>query len=158
MKLICDDGHPSAASRLSGIRLSMFTLRFMETWRARVGDLDKTMILHAVAAIALERLVRAHVPTDLLDVRTPLPTELVARCNITSIAEATGFSRETTRRKVDDLIAENILVRLENGGIYFRPGAFQEDETLHTLHKQFEALTSLMNDLLKDGVVKLRMA
>ena len=155
MRLVADETDPRANSRRGGIRLALFTLRFAEKWRAAWRDNDRTLIMGAVVAITEERLTRAELEPELRDVKNPIPADRFAKCTISSIAAATGFSRETTRRKVGELVREGLLVRDERGRITFREGLFQEDSKLALFHEQLEAVGRLATELLQDGVLKL---
>jgi hypothetical protein len=152
--LILDDEEATAKSRLSAIRLSALTLRWMENWRRNVGDYDSAMILLAVVAITAGRLLRTELDPELRDMANALPEEALAKCNFSSIAAATGINRETTRRKVLALVERGYLVRLSDGSIRFRPGYLQRPETAELVRVQLEALTGAANDLVREGVLK----
>ena len=155
MPIVLDEAGADAHSRLTAIRLSLMTLRYMEHWRARVADYDAIMILVAIGAIIAERLTRdADLELDLKSLRHPLPAELLTPCNVSSIASATGLNRETTRRKVRELTDAGVLVRTEGGGITFAPGILQQVETQDMLRRQLDCVVKLTNELLRDGTLK----
>lgn len=131
----------------------MLTLRWMEKWRRNVSDYDSAMILVSVVAITAERLTRAELPEELRDLSRPLPREELARCNIRSIAAATGLNRESTRRKVNALIKAGFLVKSEDGVIGFRPGHLQQDYVHELVRAQLDAAVKLTNDLCRDGTL-----
>jgi DNA-binding IclR family transcriptional regulator len=116
------------------------------------------MILVAVAAITAERLLRADHSESHAAVNEPLPPGLMAKCNVSSIASATGLNRETTRRKVDTLIDKGLLVRLDNGTITFAPGVVQEQSTQELVRRQLEDVIRTANDLVRDGVLDFTRA
>jgi len=154
MPLLVDERMVQANSRLSFIRMAMFTLRNMENWRALVDDCEKAMILLAISAISGERFTRGEaLEPELRDLRTAFPLERLRQCSISSIAAATGFNRETTRRKVNELIEAGILMRSSNGRLRYRPGFIQAETVIELLRKQLEALVRIANDLVRDGVV-----
>lgn len=156
MPLVVDDRQADASSRLSAIRLCMFTLRAMENWRELVDDCQKAMILVAVAAINGERFTRdEELQNELRDVRVVFPQERIRCCNISSVAAATGFNRETTRRKVNELIEAGALMRLGKGALRFRPGNLQRGDALELIRKHLDATVRLTNDLLRDGAITL---
>jgi hypothetical protein len=152
--LVIDDEEATAKNRLTAIRLSALTLRWMENWRRNVGDYDSAMILLAVVAITAGRLLRAELDPGLGDMANALPEEALAKCNFSSIAAATGINRETTRRKVTALIERGYLVRLADGSIRFRPGYLQRPEAADLVRVQLEAFTRAANDLVGEGVSK----
>lgn len=153
MPLIIDDGELPAKSRIVGLRLVSLTLRLMENWKHDVDDYDRAMILLAVATITAERLLRASPEPHLESLSTPMPPEALAKCNVSSIASATGLNRETTRRKVDDLVKAGLLRRLADGTITFTEGLIQNESTQQLVRTQLEVLVRSLNDLMRDGVV-----
>jgi hypothetical protein len=154
MQLTIDKQASAAMSRLTAIRLALLTSRAMENWRAGVGDNESAMILLAVVAITGERLTRAELPEALCSIETPLPPGYAAGCNISSIAAATGFNRETTRRKVSALIERGYLARSKQGEICFPTARQQDPATLDFVVKQLEAVARFANDSIRDGVLK----
>ncbi len=152
--LLIDDDQAQANSRLAGLRLATLTLRWMEYWRRNVGDYDSAMILLAVVAITAGRLLRSDLPVELRDMGKPLPEGYLARCNISSIAAATGLNRETTRRKVKELIELGYLVRLKDQSIRFRPGYLQRPQVKELVRKQLDSFTRVANELARDGVYR----
>ena len=142
-----------ANSRLTAIRLTMLTMRWMEKWRRNVRDYDSAMILVAVVAITAERLTRTSLEDELKRLSEPMPAEKLAPCNVSSIAAATGINRETTRRKVDALIRSGFLVKSAEGVISFRPGHLQQDYIHELVRAQLDSLVRTVNDLCRDGTV-----
>jgi hypothetical protein len=154
MPLVVNQARLDRKSRIVALRLVLLSLRSMENWKHDVDDYDRAMILVAVAAITAERLLRADHPGRHAALKEPLPPSAMARCNVSSIASATGLNRETTRRKVDSLIEKRLLVRLDNGTITFAPGIVQEQSTQELVRWQLEELVRTGNELLRDGVLK----
>src|SRR5689334_11785950 len=97
MRLKINETELKAQSRLVGLRLAILTLRCMENWKHDVDDYDRAMILLSVAAITAERLLRGNPDERLKSMNEALPPEIMSRCNVSSIASATGLNRETTR-------------------------------------------------------------
>src|SRR5688572_9384549 len=87
----------SEESRPAGIRMVLLTLRMMEHWRRAAGDYNSAMILLAIVAISSEKLTRVELPPERRALRKPVAHDTLSPCNISSIAAATGFNRETTR-------------------------------------------------------------
>ena len=154
MPLVVNPAQMDRKSRIVALRLVLLTLRCMENWKHDVDDYDRAMILVAVAAITAERLLRADHSQSHAALDEPLPPGLMARCNVSSIASATGLNRETTRRKVDSLIERGLLVRLDNGTITFAPGVIQEQSTQELIRRQLEGVVRTANDLVRDGVLE----
>ncbi|TMJ20876.1 MAG: hypothetical protein E6G94_00250 [Alphaproteobacteria bacterium] len=155
MAIVIDDELAAANSRLTAIRLATLTLRLMENWRRRFDDHESLMVLLAVVAITSERLTRTDLPSELRSLKRPIPTDRLARCSVSSIAAATGLNRETARRKVNDLIAAGILVRTSRE-IRFATGHLQDPLIDDLIRNQLDAVTRVVNDLQRDGVLKAK--
>ena len=139
--------------RLAGIAIAAYTMRAMERWRANLTDYDCVMIMVAVMAISAERLLRTELPAELRRLDTPFDPKKLSKVNISSIAHATGLNRETTRRKVNDLIDQGLLTRFEDGSVGFRPGLVQEDRIREQIRGQLGEIANVANQLMKLGVL-----
>lgn len=156
MTLIVDGQKAGAYSRLAGIRLTMLTLRCMENWRRGVDDCEKALILVAVMAISGERFTRGEeLEEELRSLRNPVPRDRHPPCNISSIAAATGLNRETARRKVIELAEAGILDRSTNGMVSFKEGVLEQKSVSDIIRRQLEAVVRMMNDLLREGQVRI---
>ena len=155
VQLVTDAKAADAKSRLVGIRIAMLTLRLRNNWAQMFGDTDTAAIVLAVVAIASERLMRADLDSELETLALPMPTEALAHCNISSIAVATGLNRETTRRKVDQLIRKGLLVR-EDSSIRLAPGFTQQKATRSLVTAQLDELRRAVDDLLRIGALTVR--
>jgi hypothetical protein len=154
MPLVVNERMAQTNSRLSAIRLAMFTLRSMERWRVLADDCEEALIMVAVGAINGEKLVRAdELEEELRDLRNELPQERFRQCSISSVAAATGLNRETTRRKVNDMIERGFLVRRERGRLQYKPGLAQSPTVSNIVRTQLEAIVRVTNELMRDGVV-----
>jgi hypothetical protein len=155
MVLVVDEKLLQENSRLSAVRLTMLMLRGLELWREVVDNCDKVIIILAVSAILGERFTRGEeLEPEFRDLRNHFPQERLIDCNISSIAAATGFNRETTRRKVNELIEEGILTRTEESKIRFRLGYTQQPLISNILLRHTEATVRLVNDLMRDDLVR----
>lgn len=85
-----------AKNRLVGIRLAMLTLRMRDNWIRLFGDHQTALIALAIIVIMSERLLRSQLDPELESLVVPMPSEDLAKCNLSSIAAATGLNRETT--------------------------------------------------------------
>lgn len=83
---------------------------------------------------------------------------MLQKCNVASIAHATGLNRETTRRKVNDLIARGLLARLADGSIFFREGLTQEPAVRELVGHQMREIAAVCERLLRLGVLEPRAA
>lgn len=154
MPLIVDEDGARSASRPTAIALSLFTMRAMELWKLDVDDHDSAMILVAIVAISSERLLRTELSAEEKALATVITPDKLARCNVSSIASATGINRETTRRKVNNLVEKGLLVREADGNIAFAPGILQRTTTLVLIRRQLEAVVRLANELIRMGVLR----
>ena len=108
----------------------------------------------AVVAITCEKFTRAGLTGAQRALPAFLPLGNLQGCNISSIAAATGFNRETTRRRVEALLREGLLVRTPAGEIAMSPDRVRDAAVVDLLRKQLDAITRLVNDLIRDGVLK----
>ena len=154
MALLIDSAGADANSRLTGIRLAVLTTRIMELWRRGTRDADTAMIMVAVAAITAERFTRAGLTEEMKALEQTVPLEMLAPCNVSSIAAATGLNRETARRRVNALIKAGALVRSEGGEIVFPTGRMQDPATAILVRKLLEAVTRFVNESIKDGALR----
>ena len=139
--------------RLAGIAIAAYTMRAMERWRANLTDYDCVMIMIAVMAISAERLLRAELPPRLRRLDAPFDPKKLNKVNISSIAHATGLNRETTRRKVNDLIEQGLLARFEDGSVGFRPGLVQEERIRNQIRGQVSEIAAVAHQRIKMGVL-----
>jgi len=156
MSLGVNSAEAEAQSRLTAIRMVSMTLRLMERWRGLVGDNDGAMIMMAVALINTESLTRTElVEQGIADIKNGVPPNLLRRCNISSVALATGLNRETTRRKVAYLVEAGLLARGEDGHVYLQPELRIREEMAHTVRSQLDTFAKTANEFLRDGTLKL---
>ena len=153
MPLRVDEAQFEKNGRLAGIAIALFTMRSMERWRANLTDYDCVMIMIAVIAISSERLLRTELEPELRRLDAPMDPTRRSKVNVSSIAHATGLNRETTRRKVNDLIRDELLARLDDGSIGFRPGLVQEQRIRDQVRGQLGEIAAIDKQLRKLGVL-----
>jgi hypothetical protein len=156
MQIQIDDDCAARNSRLTGIRLAILTARSVELWRRDVHDVQTAMIIVAVIAITSEKLLRVDLPPEQRALENYLPLGELQRCNVASIAAATGLNRETARRRVESLIEAGTLIKTADGEIALPPERVQEPTALALVRKQLEAVTRFVNEGLRDGVFRVR--
>src|SRR5215213_4175302 len=152
MPIRIDDTQFEQGGRLAGIAIAAYTMRAMERWRANLTDYDCVMILISVLAISAERLLRADLPAEHRSLAGPIDPAMLGRVNISSIAHATGLNRETTRRKVNDLVAQGLLARGKDGNVVFGPGLVQDERTRTLIRSQLGEIAAVANQLIRFGV------
>lgn len=153
-QLVTDAENATSKSRLVGIRLAALSLRLRENWARLFGDADTAAIALAIVVIISERLMRVELDAELESLSVPMPTEALARCNISSIAAATGFNRETTRRKVDQLVKAGMVIK-ERSIIRLAPGFTQQEIAIEVVKAQLDEVRRAANDLLRLGVISV---
>ena len=153
MPLRVDEAKFEECGRVAGIAIAAYTMRAMERWRATLTDYDCVMIMVSVIAISAERLLRAGIPEEYRSLSAPIDPAMLSKVNISSIAHATGLNRETTRRKVNDLVEDELLTRFEDGSVGFRPGLVQEDRIRSQVRGQIGEIAAIVNQLVKIGVL-----
>lgn len=160
MSLSIDEAVTLEKSRLLLVALTGLTLRLMEGWTqaatemlGRETDQETIMIIAAVLSINSDRVLWSGLASSLHDIRNPLPPELLGGCNVSAIAEATGLNRETARRRVESLVAEDILIR-EGRSIRLRDGILQDPLVLTTLRSQLGIMRRATSQLLRAGILR----
>jgi hypothetical protein len=153
MAVRVDEEQLERNGRPAAIALALYTLRAMEGWKKYVPDYDCAMIMVAVIAITAERLLRTELGPEFGPLSKAIDLTMLQKCNIASIAHATGLNRESARRKVNDLIRRGLLARLDDGTIFFREGLTQEQEVRELVRRQLGEITTLVNRLLRIGAL-----
>ena len=149
MAVRVDEDQLERNGRRAAVALALYTLRAMEGWKSYVPDYDCAMIMVAVIAITAERLLRTELEPEYGRLSKAIDPSLLQKCNVASIAHATGLNRESTRRKVNDLIRRDLLARLDDGTIFFREGLTQENAVSELVRRQLGEIATLTNRLLR---------
>lgn len=155
MQLAVDQSNACAKSRFAAHRLISMQLRLLELWRDVAGGHEEALIMMAVVAITGDRLTRLEVEPELGNIAHPVPRALLGRCNISSIAAATGLNRETARRVINRLIDAGILERSPDRSINFTAGRMQEPNAYRISEAQRGEFVRTANALVRDGVLVL---
>jgi Fic family protein len=142
-------------SRLAAHRLISMRLRLLALWREVTGGDEESLILMAVIAITGDRLTRHDVNPELRNMANPVPRSLLGKCNISSIAGATGLNRETARRAINRLIERGTLERAQDRSIHFTAGRMQGENAYRVSQMQLEEFTRTANALIRDGVLRI---
>lgn len=142
-------------SRLAGIQIAMLTLRCMEHYRDVAGDHNSALVLLAVVAISAEKFTRGSLEDDLRSLDAPVPPDKLGICNISSIAIATGFNRETARRYVNRLVERDILQRGPDGTVQFTAGYLQTGEIAELLQLQLDTLSRSVTEFVRIGAMTI---
>lgn len=155
------DEQMEAKSRPGVIALIVLTLRLMENWRAVISlatsetlDADSGLIVLAVVAIGAEKFTRDELEPELGSLAAKMPPGRLSRCNVTSIAAATGIKRETVRRKVLQLQALGILEKVEPDGIRVSAAFAARPEVRSIVQAQVDAVVRATNQLRSFGILE----
>lgn len=147
-----DEASAANQSRPAIIALSIFTLRFITNWRialravsAEELDIESILIVVSVTAIGAEKFTRGGLESQLNDLAEAMPEGRLAKCNLSSIANATGVHREKVRRKVNHLECIGVLEREPNGAIRVRAAVAARPEVKRLIIAQNEALRRLLD-------------
>lgn len=153
MPLSIDEAKATANSRLTAIRLALLIARCMAIWSGGERDPETVLILIAVISITSEKFTRSGLDPEHRALDTYLPLEQLQGCNVASIAAATGLNRETTRRRVEKLVEQGILIRTATGDLALPPEMVQTPAALDLVRKQLDAVVRFANELVRDGVL-----
>lgn len=144
-----------ASTRPIGLRFAIMTLRLLEHWRSHLDrDGDSTLIVMATAAITMEKFTRLSFLPEHRDVRQAMPPDCLTKCNVSSIAAATGINRETTRRKVNALVDAGVLLKFDGGSLRLSPVYTRMVPTERMMRSFLETLVQTANDLLREGILE----
>ena len=155
MPLNINEEEACAKSRVAAHRLISMRLRLLEAWREVTGGHEEALVVMAVVAITGDRLTRIDVAPELQNMAHAVPTPLLGKCNISSIASATGLNRETARRVVNRLIEKGVLQRSSSRSINFTAGRMQGPNASLISRFQLEEFVRTANALIRDGVLAI---
>lgn len=155
MKVSVNRASASANSRLVALRLSALLLRLMERWNKNTRDHETVMILAATFVIAADRSLRLPLRDEFADLRDQIPSKVLGRANISSIAAAAGVNRETARRKLKALEERGVVVRDGSGSLRIAPGVLQTEGAREAVLGQLEPLARMVNGLIADGSLRV---
>ncbi|MFC7537870.1 hypothetical protein ACFQPG_10915 [Sphingomonas sp. GCM10030256] len=148
-------------SRLVLVAIAGLNLRMMENWRttqlkdwAYSLDYESTMITLAIIVIRSQRAMRTPPDLRLHDLKNKIPEELSTKCNVSSIAAATGINRETVRRKVRRLQALGLVAQHDDGGVMIPIEALGSENMSELLRSQLDALRVTFDQLTRSGILR----
>lgn len=153
LPLAIDEEQACAKSRLVAHRLISLQLRLLELWRDIAGGHEEALIVMAVVAITGDRLTRLDVRAELRNMAHPVPRALLGKCNISSLATATGLNRETARRVINRLIERGVLERSPDRSINFTAGRTQGPNAYRISKIQRDEFVRTANALMRDGAL-----
>jgi hypothetical protein len=85
------------------------------------GDITAAIVLGEIAQHSARRFMKEILPRSGKDAASVATDEVIEasirRCNMLSIAQASGIPRETVRRKVDKLVGKGFVSRDAKGGL-----------------------------------------
>ncbi len=160
MAVTIDETQASTKSRLVLVTFTTLTMRLMERWwnlashlMGRTPDYESIMILGAVFSINSEKLLRSEIDLSLQSLEVPMPYELLSDSNVSSVSAATGLNRETTRRRVNTLVKEGVLVR-EGAALRLAHGMMQDPLVREMLQAQLETFRMASDQLDRLAVLQ----
>ncbi len=142
-------------SRLVTLEVGISMLRLIGIYQEVFGpDPNRLMIVIAVGAITTERPVRdPNAPEHFARFGVPIPSADMARCTALAVSAATGLPRETTRRKIRQMIDDGLLIRDEPVGVRINPDIVQRPEFQVIVRRHAGEIARLTNALLDRGVL-----
>ena len=140
--------NPERNSRLFALALARFLHSAEQVRRQQYGnDIDLAIIAETIAVGALEPKIRdPEFRLQYGDLREVVGTINQRGVNALSVAAATGIPRETTRRKIKQLVAMGVVVEKEPGNYIAQPGYLQSAPSLKVLAELEQAFIRLLND------------
>lgn len=140
--------NPERNSRLFALALVRFLHSAEQVRRQQHGnDIDLAIIAETIAVGALEPRIRdPEFRAQYGDLREVVGTTNQRGVNALSVAAATGIPRETTRRKIKQLVAAGVVVEKEPGNYIAQPGYLQGTTSLKVLAELEAAFMRLLND------------
>lgn len=135
-----------------GILLCELLPRYQAVFQS---DFAKVLIVHAIGIASVSRLMSRPDAADYDGLGKQVPADLQVPVNALSIAESTGIPRETVRRKIKEMIADDILVEDPRGGYRVKPGKLQEKAALDIYYQHLLTLTTLLNRCVEAGIITI---
>jgi DNA-binding transcriptional ArsR family regulator len=143
-------------SRLFVYEMSEAFCKILPAYSPHVqGDLSKLLIVHALGASNIQRLMGSAHREGYDSMDQIVPGELQVPANALSIADATGLARETVRRKLKELVAAEFVMEDERGGYRLKPGAVQTDDLHAVYYANFKAMVAVFEACLDAKLVEL---
>lgn len=133
-----------------------FLTLLVELRRVFGNDLDKVMILSMVG----QQMLRdpGMPPLSHSEAQTaPFKTWPGKSTNIDALARASGIPRESVRRKVNELIADNLVARSDQGTLVVSPGASARlaASTGISIRMLDRTVSAYLSMLVDDGTITL---
>ena len=154
MKFKVDEAQAEAKTRVIALHMALTGLRIFEERRRVVDkDIEKIMIMMAVTAITSEHLARSDARESFDDLRQALPDDQIAPCNVSSVAAAIGLPRETTRRKIQQLIRSGALRRTDNGTIALNGDAYRTPAVYEMIRRQAGEIARIASVFSEHGII-----
>ena len=136
------------------IFLSDFTLQFIGRWlgvlrqlSSEEADLETWLIVVSVTVIGARKFMRGGLDEGLRDLGVAMPRGQLDKCNLSTIAAATGLNRETVRRKVNWLIAAGILEKEGSRALRATSAVTGRPEVQRLVRDQIRAVRQLNDQL-----------
>jgi hypothetical protein len=135
-------------SRLFAFAIARFLHSAEHARRQQYGnDIDLAIIAETIALGAIEPKMRdPEFRARYGNLRDIVGTAGQRAVNALSVAAATGIPRETTRRKIKQLIAMGVIAEKVPGNYVIQPGYLQSERSLKTLAELESAFLRLLND------------
>ena len=154
LRLVPAEGY--AQSRLMAYLVGNYLHRVERVRRdVYLGDLDLARVAEVIGMAGVEPGMRdaafraQHASFDSI-----IGVEGQRAVNATSIASALGMSRETVRRKLQQLLKLGFIIEKGRARYVLKPGTLQQPERQAAFARGIQQTVQLMNECLEHGVVR----
>ena len=154
LRLVPAEGY--AQSRLMAYLVGNYLHRLERVRRdVYLGDLDLARVAEVIGMAGIEPGMRdaayraQHASFDSI-----IGVDGQRAVNATSIASALGMSRETVRRKLQQLLKLGFIVEKGRARYVLKPGTLQQPERQAAFARGIQQTVQLMNECLEHGVVR----
>lgn len=157
-KIYLDSNQDQDRSRLFVVAFLRYFLRICRLEQeAFQGDIETAIIARAVVIANIDSLMAEPKSRDKLrSVATAIDIAHQAGVTAMAISQATGFPRETVRRKLARLVQLGILARREDGKFVVPPPRRGDRKAHGTLAEIASESLGFLNACLDDGVFELK--
>lgn len=127
----------------------------VERRRIYYNDLDLARIIEIIGLRGVEAGMRDAAYRDRYrDYDRPVDIQDMRSATASSIASATGFPRETVRRKIRKLIELGLIVETSRSNYVLNPGIYLREEAQLAMARGFHATVLFINEALAQGLIR----
>jgi hypothetical protein len=148
---------PRETSRLFAVAFNGYFQRVCRLHRELLGDdIDLAIVSFAVALAAIEGLMRNPAARQEFASIDAVVGDRQRGIAPLAIAVATGIPRETVRRKMNQLVEQQILARREDGAYIVRPGVPQAAPYPEFLERWTAETLRFFTECIEQGIFEIQ--